>query len=250
MSEPRILIFDLETLPDLKQAMRVFPQLSDYEGRTLKASINSIIVFGYKWLNEPVKTICVWDKKRDINDDYDLCKKAREILLEADLVVGHNSKKFDWKMIQSRLMINGLQPLPHIQHFDTCQAARRHLNLFSNRLDSLGELVNDKKIKTGGWELWTKVLQGNKNAQKKMAEYCAQDVTLTEKVFKKLRPFVKELNHNLFTAGKRKLCPTCGSSRLISNGYRSNKTKRFMRLRCLDCGSCSQLLLSGQVKPL
>jgi len=54
---PRIILWDLETLPDLKEVLKVYPSLSDFNGRTLKAQITSIISFGYKEFGKsnPVK---------------------------------------------------------------------------------------------------------------------------------------------------------------------------------------------------
>jgi len=129
--KPKIIIFDLETMPNLKEALKVWPQLSQYPGKTLRASITSIICAGWKYHNEK-KTHCInaWDFKNwktNVNDDMEVCKAIREVLEDADAVVTHNGTRFDWKYLQTRLLINGLKPLPKIPHIDTCTIASRNL---------------------------------------------------------------------------------------------------------------------------
>lgn len=237
---PEIIVLDIETMPDFKEIIKVWPGLSAYPGLTLKASITSIICFGYKYLGEKT-THClnVWDTKGykgDINNDKQLVKTIYEILKDADAVITQNGKRFDWKFIQTRLMKYGFPPLNKIPHIDTKQLAKQNLFLFNNRLSTIGKvLVDDDKMDNGGWDLWVKVYQGDKKAMEKMSRYCKQDVRLTEKVFNKLKPFATNIpNHNLWSEGK-KVCPSCGSKRLKSNGWKRTKTKEYRQMRCLDC---------------
>lgn len=244
--EPKIVLFDLETLPNLKEAMRFFPRLGDYPGLTLKASINSIICVGYKiWGEKQVHCLNAWDYhrwKKDVNDDFDLVKAAFEILKDADGVITHNGKRFDWKFLQTRLMVHGLPPLPKIIHIDTCQEAKKSLMLFNNKLDTLAKaLTNQSKMESGGWPLWEKVSNRDKKSMGLMSSYCKQDVLTLEAVFKRLRPFIKSLpNLNLFTSGKRPLCPSCGSTRIQRRGYYLTKTSTYHRYVCKDCHSWSR----------
>lgn len=244
--EPRIILLDLETMPIMAEVMRFLPRLSDYYGLTLKASINSIICAGWKVYGEK-KTHCInaWDFpewKKDVNNDRPLLNALIDVLLNADAVITHNGKRFDWRMIQTRLMINKMDPLPKIQHVDTCSVAKKHLSLFNNRLDTLGKaLANDKKLENGGWDLWVKVMQRDKKAMELMERYCKQDVDLLEKVFKKLLPLVNDLpNYNIFSdKADKDVCPNCGSTRLYKNGIRVSKTAVNQRLTCSDCGTSS-----------
>lgn len=197
MSNPRVILFDLETLPNLKEAMKVFTGLGAYPGLTLKASINSVICVGWKVLGEK-ETHCfnAWDFpkrwEKSVNDDLEVVKWAREIIAGADVVITHNGKRFDWKFFQTRIAYHGLEPLPKIHHIDTVQESKKHLYLFNNRLNTVAKfLTKTKKKDTGGWELWEKVLERDRKSQKKMTAYCKQDVRVLEKVFKKLLPFIR-----------------------------------------------------------
>jgi DNA polymerase elongation subunit (family B) len=251
--EPKIVLLDIETLADLKAVMSVLPSLSDYPGLTLKASINSVICFGYKVFGEDdVHVVNAWDDvkrwSKDVNDDKFVLEEIHNILADADAIVSHNGKRFDWKFIQTRMLKHGLDPLPKIIHIDTCVLAKQHLYLSNNRLNTLAKfMTSEEKMENGGWELWCKVLNRDKKAMKLMSEYCAQDIVTLEAVFKKLRPFINNLpNYNQFRTSEKICCPNCGSTRMIGNGYRVMKEKMVKRIRCSDCGTSSSITREGK----
>ncbi len=199
-TEPKIVVFDLETMWIPEQWMRqdrAFA-MGNWPGRTMKADINSIICFGYKIVGGESGVISSWDTSSDVHDDSGVASFAYDLLHDADAVVTHNGKRFDWKFLQTRLLVNGLPLLPKIAHIDTCALARKNFSLFSNRLKDLAALLTpERKIQTGG-DLWTRVYQGDKKAMKDMAEYCEQDVIATEAVFQKVKHLAENLpNKNL-----------------------------------------------------
>lgn len=252
-NKPRIILFDLETLPNLGEALKVWPQLSNYPGLTLRATITSVICAGWK-VYQDKKTHCInaWDFNRwnrDKNDDYSVVTEIHKVLQDADAVVTHNGKKFDWKFLQTRFLKYKLSPLDKIPHIDTRELASRNLFSFNNRLGYLGEqFVNDKKLDHEGWELWVKVHKRDPKAMKTMTKYCKQDVILLEKMFEILKPFATSIpNHNLWNSDENpiKLCPNCGSDKVRLLGWRHTKTQSYRRLQCFECKSFSRLDLKG-----
>ncbi len=244
MADAKIICLDLETLPDMKKAMTVFPQLSQYPGLTLKASINSIICVGWKVFGESkVNCINAWDYARwneDINDDYLVVRDAYEVLKDADAVVTHNGKRFDWKFFQTRLLIHKFPPLPKIKHVDTCAIGKANLFFFNNKLNTLAQaLTETEKMEHDGWPMWVAVSERDIIAQANMTRYCMQDVVALEELFKVLRPFATNLpNQNLHKIAEvRNLCPSCGSSRLESFGAAGTSTHIYRRYSCVDCKS-------------
>lgn len=243
MSGPRIVLFDLETLPNLPEALKVWTALSTYPGQTLKASISTIICAGWKILGEDtVHCINAWDFpdwETNVNEDGPLCRAIYDVIKDADCVITHNGKRFDWKFLQTRLVFHGLEILPSINHVDTCAEAKRYLLMFNNRLNTVAKfLTNSEKMDHEGWELWVKVHGRDPKAMATMTEYCKKDVLVLEDVFKKLKPFIKTLpNQNLFNPLKEKACPTCGSSRLGPRGKYHTKTRSYKRYMCADCMS-------------
>lgn len=253
MSEPKIVVFDLETIwniAEIAREDRMF-NIANYYGRTMKADINSIICFGYKIVGGESGVVSSWDFTSDLNDDSAVCGFAYDLLHDADAIVTHNGKKFDWKFLQTRLAINNLPVLPNINHIDTCQLARKNYSLFSNRLKDLATTFTpERKIDTGGKKLWTRVYQGDKAAMKEMAEYCEQDVITTEAVFHALKKHAGNLpNKNLYIEGNG--CPTCGNNKLEKHGFVTTKTNRLQRYRCTNCGTtCSTGKSSDMMRKL
>jgi predicted RNA-binding Zn-ribbon protein involved in translation (DUF1610 family) len=248
MKKPNIIFWDLETLPNLDRVMKNLPGMSAYPGLTLKASHNSIICMGYKRLGDKkARCINAWDFKgwkKDVNDDYDICKASYDILKDADGMVTHNGRRFDVKFLNSRLAWHGLPTLPKIPHIDTCVLSKSNLFLFNNRLNTVAaHLGCELKMENGGWELWSRVLKRHKTSMKTMTKYCKQDVEVLEQVFLKLRPFATNIpNHNLFYGDPKTnfVCPSCGTDALIKHGTRISKTAVRQRYLCTSCGStCS-----------
>lgn len=253
-NEPKIVVFDLETIwniDELTNEEKMF-NIANYYGRTMKADINTVICFGYKIVGGESGCVSVWDfPNTDINDDRAVCAFAYDLLHDADAIVTHNGKRFDFNFLQTRLKLNGLATLPKINHIDTCQLARKNLFLFSNRLKDLAALLTpERKLDTGGKKLWTRVYKGDVEAMKEMAAYCEQDVITTEAVFHELKQFAGNLpNKNLYSGDNG--CPTCGSSRLEKHGMRATKTALIQRYRCLDCGStCSTSKTSDMMRSI
>lgn len=249
--ERKILIFDIETMPDLMQVFKHLPRVDDWPGQSLKASINSVLCIGYKWLGEKnTKIIRLWDHKewsKSVNNDAPILKEFAKIFNEADAIVTQNGKKFDIKFLQTRYVINGLNPLDHkVLHLDTKQIAKRYLYSIGNRLDDLAEITSsEKKLENGGWSLWEKCWHRDSKALKLMERYCKQDVATLEQVFLKLRPFITQIpNANMWKA-EGNVCPACGSLNVKKDGFRTYKEKKVQRLRCGECGGRSQETIKG-----
>ena len=244
-TEPKIMLYDLETMPDLDAAMEVFTQLSQYPGLTLKAEINSIICFGYREYGKGIKAKCksVWDMpgwKGDINDDKEICEFIVSILDTADCVVTFNGKRFDEKFIATRCAIHGLEFPMKIKHVDLYQVVKANFSFFRNNLKTSAKiLTNEFKMSHEGWGLWVKVRKLIRSSMREMVAYCKQDVDVMEPMFKRLRPRIKGIpDHNLFQiAGSKHLCTKCGSSRHHSHGWVYSAAYRKKRFKCVDCKS-------------
>ena len=251
---PRIVFFDIEIIPDLNKALKYWTKLSSWPGKTLRASVSSVCVIGWKVLGEKkTHTLCAWDYpgwKKNVNDDLPILKEFAKVVAGADCVVGHHSKGFDWRHLQTRLLLAGEGVMDgKTPHVDTKQISSKKFFFIDNKLQTLAEeLFNESKLEHEGWDLWCRTHDRDPAAMKKMKDYCKQDVILLEKVFKKLRPEAIGLpNFNLMNPYKEKVCPKCGSSRILSNGKRYTKTKVYRRYICADCNSWSQVDLKDEL---
>jgi hypothetical protein len=105
----------------------------------------------------------------------------------------------------------------------------------SNKLDAIaGELGIAGKVKHEGHVLWIKCLLGDPKAWRDMKRYNVQDVRVTEVVYSKLLPWIKNHpSHSLY--GEQEGC-VCGSVNLERRGFAYTTVSRFQQFRCRDCG--------------
>lgn len=235
MTEPRILLFDLETSFNVVATFRLFEEHGGSIPHQNILAERYIISACYKWLGEKkVHSVAVRPGKEP--SDKRVIETMYEAIAQSDVVVGHNSNAYDWPFLQGRLIFHGLPPLPPITKVDTLLTARRHFLFNSNRLDYLGQYLGlGRKIHTEP-ELWLKVLKGDAGAIKRMVTYNKQDVLLLEKVFLKLRPYMSQLNRQLYQEVGEVMCPRCGSEKTRSKGMHHATTRSYQRRQCMACG--------------
>ena len=257
MTRPKIVYWDLETIPIPSEVYKRVPSFGAWPGRGFSSDIQAIMSFGYKFEGDTeASCINLWDyynwnaNLNDFDNFFDwekfrfddrlLLEDALDILSSADEIVTHNGKNFDEKMFNGRLAKHALGVLPKIHHVDTKRVAKK-LKLYSNRLDDVAKHLNcETKLDNGGWDQWVKMAFGAETSvdQELMSNYCKQDVDVLQQVHNKTRPYHgnASVNKNLFN-GEIPVCSTCGSAHLLSNGYRSTSTKRYKRMQCQECGT-------------
>jgi hypothetical protein len=221
------LIFDLETAPCLSY---------HWQGRHEQEIIEIveegyILSFAYKWLNEPkTYSYCLLDFKGDRKRK--LVEKLHEIMEQADIIIAHNGKGFDFKWANKSFIYYKLSPIKPYKEVDTLTMARSKFNFNSNHLTDLGKYLGlGQKVETGGFGLWKKCMQLDKQAFKKMTTYNKADVDLLEKVYLRLSPYGKTPPINLGMS-----CPNCGSDKLQRRGFQINQVFLVQRLQCQACG--------------
>lgn len=234
-NKAKILLLDIETKPILAYVWRLWDQ---------NIALNQIV--------SPGGTICVGAKwlgsKEDIffseweDGQQAMIEGMHALISEADAVVSYNGDKFDVPKLTGEFVRAGLKPPPPITSIDVFKTVRQ-LGFDSGKLDFVGPLLQlGRKIKHEGFTLWVKTMEGDPQAQKRMKRYCIQDVRLLERVYLKLRPYIKNHPHMASliegkAAGEE--CGACGSTRVQKRGYRRTKHFSIQRLQCQDCGSWS-----------
>lgn len=254
MSKLKIVTFDLETIWDINEWAREDRAfgMSNWHGRTMKANINSILSFGWQVHGEKATNVSVWDFpkrfKKSLNDDYDVCKKAYDILHDADAIVTHNGKGFDLPFLRTRLKKNKLPALPpKIVHIDTKEIASREYSLFSNRLSDLAEFLGvGAKISTSGKKLWTRIYQGDRDAMKEMDRYNIQDVKVTTLCALAMRDITTNWP-NINIGNTKQVCRACGGKHLEKRGFSYTATTKRQRYVCLDCGTWMTSNTKGKI---
>ena len=239
----KILLIDIETAPSRAYIWSLWTEPASTK---FLFSDWFMLCWCAKWLDEKkvLSSSLIESKnyKRDSENDKVLVKKVWHLLDEADIVVGHNVSKFDIPSMNTRFLVHGLTPPSPYKIVDTLLIARRSFNFLSNKLGDLSVFLGlGKKLETGGFELWAKCLQGDKQAWKKMVAYCKKDVTLLEKVYLKLRPYgIRQPNIAVYENTEDLICTTCGSPNIWQRGSYYTNLCKYKRYSCKDCGSWSR----------
>lgn len=226
--KPKIMFFDIEVLS------------------SMDADCGSICCFSYKYKgNKNVSTFSISDYSTyedDIFDDLELCKDIKHVLEEADVIIGHNSKGFDLKYINTRLMLHGLHPVMHKAHIDTYHdIARHHLKVRSRKLGTLARTFN-LPVQKGFMDFpkdWNNVIVRKRGAMQKMIKYNKDDVSVLELLYDKICELLPNPPHVGYLMGldrKELSCLHCGGTNIIGKGRRTNSVSQYHRLECKDCG--------------
>jgi len=235
----KVLLFDVETSPNIAYIWGKYEQ--DAVGEFIKE--RQIISFAWKWLGEKEVHVLALPMlgtyKKNPDDNRALVRKLYELISRADILIGHNVDDFDEKMANTDFVSQGLPPPPPHKTIDTLKIAKSRFRFNSNKLDDLGaKLGLGRKVQTGGFSLWAGCLRGYPKSWDLMMRYNKQDVALLEKVYLRLRPWMK--NHpDLNAPDGNSGCPACRSKNLRRRGWSLTKHGKSMRFVCRDCGKWS-----------
>jgi hypothetical protein len=230
----KILLLDIETAPHKVWSWGLFKQT---------IAINQI--------EEPGYTLC-WAAKWYGEDKVmfaDINSGKTEMLLgiydlvdQADVVVHYNGSHFDIPTLNQEWLAQGWSPPSPVIQIDLLQTVRKRFRLPSNKLNYISEYLKlGSKINHKGMELWRECMNGVPESWAVMQEYNIQDVTLLERLYDVLRPWIiNHPNHGLFSAEELQVCPNCGSQHLQKRGLYYTKTQTYQRYRCMTCGSWSK----------
>lgn len=236
---PKILVFDIETSPTIAYTWRRFQ-----ENISLSQVIQDpmMLTWAAKWLyNDDTMSDAITPEEILNEDDSRIVKSLWGLMDEADIVVGHYGDRFDIPMMNARAIINGLPPYSSIRSIDTCKVAKATFKFPSNKLDALGEYLElGQKLPTT-FNLWKQCMEGRQEAITEMQVYNIQDVVLLEKVYLKLRPYIKSHpNVAVYMNSEEKACSVCGSSNIVkTDKYQPTNTGKFKLWRC-ECGALSR----------
>lgn len=231
---PKILCFDLELAPLILEGWGLYDQ--NFGLNQIRQDW-FILSFAAKFLDED--KIYYFDQRDCVpmEDDKELVSKLHKLVLEADMLLGHNSDRFDIKKLNSRFIKHGLDPIPYRQNLDTLKIAKRFFSFTSNKLEYLATFLScsekSNHSKFSGHSLWTECLKGNKKAFKEMEKYNKQDVLTTIEVFQKLARYDHTINFQSYY--QKKIC-TCNSTEFHKNGLKYQKSGVFQIYKCSNCG--------------
>ena len=241
MSEPRILIWDIETAPALVYVW------SQWQTNVIATKEDwYLLSAAYRWQGE--EEIHFIKKAKTRLDDRGLAIKIHKLLDEADVAIAHNGDSFDWKKVYARFFKHRLGPVSPTILIDTKKETKRHFNLYSNSMNEIARYMGmEMKKNHRGFELWEMCMAHDPVGWAEMEEYNAQDIVVLEEVYKELAPY---MNHPGTTGNRYNAqqwlgeyaCtkPLCGSFDLSPKGWHRTRASAFRTVRCNDCGGYSR----------
>jgi len=247
----KILVLDIETTPNLV-----------WSWQTWAKNWNAIEVVqpwyilcvGAKWVGKKTQILSLTDYshyKRHPKDDSKLLKDLWDLMNEADIIVGWNSKAFDVKKINSRLLLHGFNPPSPYKQVDVMCEKKKVAKSNSNRLaDSAEEWGVGRKMDTGGFELWTGCMNGDPKAWAKMKRYCVRDVDITAKSYLFLRPWMTTHPNLNWYSRDIVACSACGKQKtLVKRGWQPAGARRRQIYHCApNRGGCGKYC-TGEMIP-
>jgi len=229
MKKLKILLLDIETAPHQVYVWGMWDQNVQLDrliehGRTL--------CWAAKWYEDDTVYF-----NTEVGGRRRMIRRIHKLMNEADIVVTYNGLKFDIPTLNNEFIKYGLDPIRPNKHIDLLRTAKSQFRLASNKLSFIAEYLNlGSKVQHKGFQLWTGCLAGNLDDWETMVDYNIGDVELLEKVYTRLRPWVK--NHpDVAVENQEEHCAACGSSNIQRRGVRRTKAFSIVRVHCQDCGS-------------
>lgn len=165
----------------------------DLECTHLKPNVGRILCCSFKTLGGKVYTFEALERRfkdQDVYDDSRLAVAIREELEKFDIVVGHNSKMFDTRFLNSRLIRVSERTKRAQYQIDSMWSWRSKFSAWSG-LDNVQKFaLPDAEVTKSPveWAQWMRALGWNRELARKamdeIVDHCERDVIVLEEVYR------------------------------------------------------------------
>lgn len=226
----KVLYIDIETRPNLVYTWGLFNQ---------NIGVNQIV--------EPCRMLCFaakWEGQDEIEfySEWDqgqmkMVLEAWRLLDSADCVVHYYGSQFDRPHLYREFLLQGFPPPSPFRQIDLKLAVGKQFKFTSNKLQFVSEILGlGGKEEHEGFPLWSKVINGDADAQERMRTYNMRDVELLDELYQVLLPWIPgHPSRTLYEPGA--CCPRCaaGVELMVDSGYYFTKLSKFEQFRCKSC---------------
>lgn len=230
----RILTLDIETSPHDVWAFNVW-----------KTNIMPVHI------KEPTKML-TWAAKfygekkviyRSFRDE-DFLSVLHDLFDRTDILLTYNGDKFDIPHINREFLLGGLPPPRPVASVDLLRVVKQRFSFPHNRLDYVASVIlGEKKLETGGFDLWPAFMEGDQKAIRVMKRYNIGDVRLQDRLYGALRPWIKNhpysgpVDGDMGDSTADYECPACqGDWSLVLMRPRRTRCFAIRQVRCTGCG--------------
>jgi hypothetical protein len=189
-----------------------------------------LLCVGAKWLgSRETELFSEWE-----HGHVGMLQGIHDMMSVADAIITYNGDKYDLPKLDGEFARYDLPPRPPCTSIDCIKQVKK-FGYFRSSLAFVGPFLGlGSKLEHEGFGLWKKVMDGDENAQRRMARYCIQDVRLLERLYIKIRPHIRNHPHLGTTGGGQ--CPSCGGTHTHSRGSVRTRVYKKQRLHCQSCG--------------
>lgn len=223
----KLLTLDIETFPHEVYAWGLWDQNI---GLTQIKKAGTVACWAAKWHGQKkVHFASIHD-----GTERAMLKQIHALLSEADAVIGWNSTPFDVKWLQGQFLKHRIPPPEPFKEIDLLRTWRSRFKTASNKLDYCAQFLGiGQKVKTGGFELWRDCKAGDEKAWRTMRRYNIADVRLTEAMYDRLLPWIKNHPNMSLEHHTGECCPKCGGEKLQRRGTQHTQTRSYARFQCI-----------------
>ena len=245
----KMLTFDIERRPGVYLSWDNRPNFLSRERQLIPSST---ISWAAKWYDQPDTMFAsighkpsMFKQPGDVPGYRSMLKKLRDLLDEADIVIGYNSARFDEAKVRGEFFAMGIPEPSPFRTLDLYRTTRRMGWDYNSLAETAARCGLAGKTSHQGFTLWTDCLNGDPEAWALMEEYNRRDVELTEEVADVLRPYIKD-HPNLGLWAKPPVpgapifvCPKCASEdlRLVPGGHADTALTKYPTYKCGNCGA-------------
>lgn len=193
---PKVLYLDIETA---FMSVDVF-SLYVHTGRLSWKGVEKykfVICWAAAWVGDEEPQLisdAVTGAQARKRNDKPCLKGIWRLMDEADYIVGHNIRGFDWKTLNYRYIVNGMGAPYKSKITDTLSLSRKYFLPESHALEAwslrTGGRMKDKMERDD----WTKICRhGDEKALAKMEKYCRGDVLEGIKVLRRMQDYIEQM---------------------------------------------------------
>ncbi len=225
----KILLLDIETSPNTAYVWGLFKENIPLV-RLIESSY--VMCWSAKWYeSKEVMFDSVYQSSA-----RNMLKRIHKLLDEADVIIHYYGSRFDIPTLNKEFVMYGITPPAPYKEIDLLNVVRQKFKFTSNKLDYVCQKLGLGKKHDTDFELWVDCMRKDPKAWKVMERYNRQDVLLLEKLYDRIKPWIKgHANHSIY--GDALICPNCASKAITKRGFHYSSTSKYQRYRCTGCGN-------------
>lgn len=226
----KILLLDIETAPNTAYIWRLF---KENIGISQIIESSYVMCWAAKWLG---KREIMFGSVQNTRPKK-MLEGIHKLLDEADVVIHYYGTSFDIPTLNKEFILYGLKPPAPYKEIDLKNTVKKRFRFTSNKLDYVCQALGLGKKKETTFELWVECMHNEPHAWKLMEKYNKHDVRLLEKLYAKIKPWIRNhANYSIYT-NKGVVCPNCGSKKHQHRGWYYTQTSKYRRYQCNSCGN-------------